>query len=112
MTTTVFLATVQATVPDEVLGRVFAADEVGSYSMVPPGQYAGGLITLATSVQFTYLLAGAGTVATGVIMAGLKSLRAMGFDPNQRTSTAPRVEPPAGATADYPTAPGSPQGGS
>ena len=40
MSQVAFLAGVQATVEDSVLGRVFAADEVGSYSFVPVGQYA------------------------------------------------------------------------
>ena len=41
MITTVFLSTVQATVPDAMMGRVFSADEVGSYALVPFGQTAG-----------------------------------------------------------------------
>ncbi|MFI5418972.1 MAG: MFS transporter [Candidatus Lutacidiplasmatales archaeon] len=102
MATTVLLATVQATVPDEMLGRVFAADEVGSYAMVPPGQYAGGLITIATGVQFTYILAGAGTIAIGLVMAGLRSLRALAFDPHVRGPVSEAPGPPPGATADYP----------
>ena len=39
MAATIFLATMQAIVPNRVLGRVLAADEVGSYGLVPLGQY-------------------------------------------------------------------------
>jgi MFS family permease len=87
MSTVVFLATVQATVPNELLGRVFAADEVGSYGMVPPGQYAGGVLTLVSGVQVAYIVAGACTVGIGGLMATFRSLRKLGF--------VPKPEPPA-----------------
>jgi len=77
----VFLATVQATVPNQLLGRVFAADEVGSYGMVPVGQYAGGILTLASGVQVTYLVAGAATVGVSGLMASFRKLRRLGFEP-------------------------------
>jgi MFS family permease len=77
----VFLATVQATVPNQLLGRVFAADEVGSYGMVPVGQYAGGLLTLASGVQVTYLVAGAATIGISGLMASFRKLRHLGFQP-------------------------------
>ncbi len=82
MITTVFLSTVQATVPDEMMGRVFSADEVGSYSLVPAGQYAGGLLTLAVGVQGTYLLAGAAIAVLGVgMLLGFGALRRLGYAP-------------------------------
>jgi hypothetical protein len=83
----VFVAGVQATVPNELLGRVFAADEVGSYSMYPVGQYAGGVTTFAFGVQTTYLIGGAGTAAIGLLMWALKDLRAFRYHPS-------RPEPP------------------
>lgn len=91
MFTTVFFATVQATVPDDRLGRVLAADEVGSYSMVPVGQYAGGLLTVAAGIQVTYLTAGIGTVAIAGVMGALPELRRIAFEPND--PPAPPVEP-------------------
>ncbi|MCI4330993.1 MAG: MFS transporter [Thermoplasmata archaeon] len=78
---TVFLSTVQATVPNEKLGRVLAADEVGSYALVPIGQYVGGLLTLAGGIQVTYIIAGLGTTTIGVLMLGFRELRRLGFDP-------------------------------
>jgi MFS family permease len=81
MFTTVFLATVQAIVPGRLLGRVLAADEVGSYGLVPIGQYAGGLITLAAGIRATFLIAGGGTAAVAGGMGAYRDLRALGFSP-------------------------------
>jgi MFS family permease len=91
---TVFLATLQATVPNELLGRVLAADEVGSYAMVPVGQYFGGILTLALgSAQTPFLIAGVGTIAVGGLMFGFRRLRALGFEPLPHRSPGP-AEPP------------------
>jgi MFS family permease len=80
MIATVFLSTVQATVPDEIMGRVFAADELGSYALVPVGQTAGGALTVAVGVQGTYLIAGGGITALGVLMLGtFGALRRLGY---------------------------------
>lgn len=93
MITTVFLSTIQATVPDAMMGRVFSADEVGSYALVPFGQYAGGELTLAVGVQGTYLAAGGAIVFFGVLMmTSFGALRRLGFHPKPQ-------EPPEGALA-------------
>jgi MFS family permease len=90
MFTTIFLSTIQSTVPDEMMGRVFSADEVGSYALVPAGQYAGGELTVAVGVQGTYLFAGATIVAFGVFMlAAFGSLRRL----NYRSAPAPTADP-------------------
>ncbi len=82
MFTTVFLSTIQATVPDEVMGRVFSADEVGSYALVPVGQFSGGLLVLALGVQGTYLAAGGAIVVFAVVLAAtFGALRALGYRP-------------------------------
>ncbi|MGI0131787.1 MAG: MFS transporter [Thermoplasmata archaeon] len=99
MFTTIFLATIQATVPNEMLGRVLAADEVGSYSMVPFGQYTGGLITLYGGVQITYLAAGIGTIGVGLVMGLARRVRRFGFEPQEGPSM---VEPPPGALGEVP----------
>ncbi|MCI4339857.1 MAG: MFS transporter [Thermoplasmata archaeon] len=91
MFTTVFLATVQATVPDDKLGRVLAADEVGSYALVPFGQYAGGLLTVASSIQATYISAGIGTVGVGGLMASMRDIRRLRF--TTRPGRVERAEP-------------------
>lgn len=77
---TIFLTTIQATVPDEMMGRVFSADEVGSYALVPIGQFAGGLLTVAVGVQGTYLAAGGAIALFGLIMvASFGALRGLRF---------------------------------
>jgi MFS family permease len=82
MVQTVFLSSVQATVPNEILGRVFSADEIGSYALVPVGQATGGALTFEVGVQGTFLTAGASIVALAFVMAGgFGSLRALGFRP-------------------------------
>jgi len=91
MVQTVFLSSVQATVPDEILGRVFAADEVGSYALVPLGQASGGALTFEIGVQGTYLVAGGSIVGLGVVMAGgFGALRSLSFEPRRAAAaTAP-----------------------
>ncbi len=85
MINTVFLSTVQATVPDEMMGRVFSADEVGSMALIPVGQYAGGVLTVAVGVQGTYLTAGGTLVVFGLIMAAsFRALRHLGYRPPER----------------------------
>ncbi|MGA9839168.1 MAG: MFS transporter [Thermoplasmata archaeon] len=82
MIATVFLSTVQASVPDAMMGRVFSADEVGSYALVPFGQYAGGVLTYEVGVQGTYLAAGGTIVAFGLLMAAsFGALRRLGYQP-------------------------------
>jgi hypothetical protein len=82
MITTVFLSTIQATVPDEMMGRVFSADEVGSMALIPAGQYTGGLLTFTVGVQGTYLDAGGAIVVFGlVIAAAFGSMRKLGYRP-------------------------------
>jgi MFS family permease len=94
MIVTVFLSTVQATVPDSMMGRVFSADEVGSYSLVPFGQTAGGAITVAFGVQGTYLGAGGAIIVFGLIMiTSFGALRRLGYQPHAEE------EPAAAASA-------------
>jgi len=82
MITTVFLSTIQATVPDEKMGRVFAADELGSVSLVPVGQWAGGLLTLAVGVQGIYLLSGGAIALLGLTMlVSFGALRRLAYQP-------------------------------
>jgi Transmembrane secretion effector len=88
MFTTVFLSTIQSTVPDDMMGRVFSADEVGSYALVPVGQYSGGELTVAVGVQGTYLFAGATILVFGVFMfAAFGSLRRLAYSSPESSLT-------------------------
>lgn len=94
MITTVFLSAVQATVPAERMGRVFAADELGSYSLVPAGQWAGGLLTLAVGIQGTYLIAGGAIAILGLTMLfGFGALRRLGYRPTAPEPVAADASP-------------------
>lgn|GEM_PF-424739 len=98
MFTTVFLATLQATVPNQLLGRVLAADEVGSFAMIPVGQYVGGTVTAIYGIPSAYLVAGAGTVLVGAAMAAYGGIRRIGFTPSEDGADAePPPRPPAPA---------------
>lgn len=103
---TVFLATIQATVPNELLGRVLAADEVGSYAMVPFGQYIGGILTLTLgSAQTPFLIAGTGTILVGVLMVSFRKLRRLGFEPIPGHTALPVPPPPPTAGVSGETLP-------
>jgi hypothetical protein len=90
MITTVFLSTIQATVPDRMMGRVFSADEVGSMALIPVGQYTGGLLTLSVGVQGTYLDAGGAIVLFGLVIAtAFGSMRRLGYHPADTAASTP-----------------------
>lgn len=100
MVTTVLVVLIQRRVPDELLGRVFAADEVGSFALTPVGQYAGGILTAVRGLALTYTVTGAGVAGTGATMAGLRELHrfAAGTDagaaaPGARASRRREVAP-------------------
>lgn len=89
MLTTIYIVVIQRSVPNELLGRVFAADEVGSFALVPVGQSVGGAITALRGIAFTYLATGGGIAVLGGIMAVLRDLRR--FAAGQDRPKAPAV---------------------
>lgn len=94
MFTTIFFATIQAIVPNTILGRVLAADEVGSFAMIPVGQYVGGLATAVAGIPATYILAGIGTTSVGVLMGLYGALRRLGFTPSEYSDQGGSLTPP------------------
>lgn len=94
MFTTIFFATIQATVPNSILGRVLAADEVGSFAMIPVGQYVGGFATAVAGIPFTYIVAGIGTTTVGLLMALYGGLRRLGFSPAEGGEEVGSLTPP------------------
>jgi MFS family permease len=75
MLMTIYLVVVQRNVPNELLGRVFAADEVGSFALIPVGQSIGGAITAIRGIAFTYWATGGSIAVLGAVMASLRDLR-------------------------------------
>ncbi len=75
MVTTIYLVVIQRAVPNELLGRVFAADEIGSFALVPLGQSVGGAITAIRGLAFAYWSTGGGIAVMGAVMSGLRDLR-------------------------------------
>lgn len=88
MFTTVYLVVIQRTVPNELLGRVFAADEVGSFALIPAGQSVAGVITALRGLAFTYWVTGGSVAVLGGIMAGLGDLRRFAAGRDQLRSRA------------------------
>jgi MFS family permease len=84
MLVNVFLSTVQATVSDEMMGRVFSADELGSYALIPLGQFLGGLLVLLVTVRGSFLFAGAAILVFSVVVTvGFGSMRRLAFHPQR-----------------------------
>jgi MFS family permease len=88
MLTTIYLVVIQRTVPNELLGRVFAADEVGSFALIPLGQSIGGILTAVRGIAFTYWVTGGGIAVLGGVMGALKDLRQFAHGKDRLQSTA------------------------
>ncbi|MCI4352325.1 MAG: MFS transporter [Thermoplasmata archaeon] len=73
-----FTSVVQRTVPDKLLGRVFATDSALSYAMIPAGLAFGGFLLVAYGVGPAFLVAGAGTLGTGLSPLLSREVRAWG----------------------------------
>lgn len=75
---TVYYATIQAVVPDAVLGRVMSVGDFGSFASIPAGLVAGGLLIAAYGVTLVYLVAGLGVILTGIFLLSLPDFRRFG----------------------------------
>ncbi|HXY46517.1 MAG TPA: MFS transporter [Thermoplasmata archaeon] len=78
---TVYYATIQAIVPDRVLGRVLSVDQVGSFAGIPGGLVLGGVLATEYGVGVDYLVAGLGLLGNGLIMLALRDLRGLRYRP-------------------------------
>jgi MFS family permease len=78
MGNTTWLSGVQRTVPDEYLGRYFATDEAGSFAMIPAGIALGGVLVFEFGIQWTYLVAGVGTLIVNLPLFLSPRVRAWG----------------------------------
>lgn len=75
---TVYVATVQAIVPNHVLGRVLSVDLVASSVATPLGIVLGGLLITTRGIEFDYLVAGVALVLNGLFLTSLKGIRSLG----------------------------------
>lgn len=66
-----WMVAMQENVPEEMLGRAFSNDALGSFAAIPLGQLAAGPPTVAFGLQPVILVAG--FVLTGVALAALLS---------------------------------------
>jgi MFS family permease len=78
---TSWLSIVQSIVPNEMQGRYFGIDQLGSFAVLPVGQILGGLTIAAFGLSWNYGIAGGGILLTSLVFLGFRSLRSMGYDP-------------------------------
>ncbi len=75
---TTWLSAVQITVPDEMQGRYFGVDALGSVAILPLAQIVGGVAIAAYGILTTYLIATVGCLAVGALFLPMRSLREYG----------------------------------
>ena len=93
---TTWLSIVQIIVPNEMQGRYFGIDQLGSLGVIPVGQIIGGLAIAAFGISWTYGIAGAGIVLTTLPFLASADLRKLGYSkPQERQTVASQA--PAGS---------------
>lgn len=75
--TTVYLSTVQAIVPNEILARVLSIDSVASFASVPGGLIVGGVLIARYGVLLAYSIAAVGLTLNGLAMLGMRDVRVL-----------------------------------
>lgn len=83
---TVYLSTVQAIVPNEILARVLSIDSVGSFASVPGGLIVGGLLIAAYGVTFAFYVAAVGLTLNGLAVLGLRDVRTLAVPDGPRAN--------------------------
>ena len=89
---TVYFATMQAIVPNEVLARVLSIDSVGAFVAIPAGLVVGGLLAAARGILFAYTVAGIGVTVNGLVLLSLPDVRSLRYE--ARPGTDPAVPLP------------------
>ncbi|MCI4337203.1 MAG: MFS transporter [Thermoplasmata archaeon] len=75
---TVYFATMQAIVPNEILARVLSIDSVGSFAAIPGGLLTGGLLAARYGITDVYWIAAVGLALNGLVMLSLPDVRRLG----------------------------------
>lgn len=75
---TVFYATIQAVVPEEVLGRVMSLSDFGSFAAIPAGLVLGGFLIDRIGVGAEFFYAAVGIILCAIVLLSLPSFRTFG----------------------------------
>lgn len=78
---TTWLSAVQVIVPNEMQGRYFGIDQLGSFAIIPVGQVIGGFSVEALGLSPTYTIAAGGFVVVSLAFVAFRDLRALGYSP-------------------------------
>ena len=76
---TTWLSIVQIIVPNEMQGRYFGIDTLGSFAILPVGQIVGGLAIASIGLTWTYGIAAGGILFSSLAFLGYPELRKMGY---------------------------------
>jgi len=77
--TTTWLSAVQIIVPNEMQGRYFGIDQLGSFAILPVGQILGGLAIAAFGLSWSFGIAGAGFIVVSLVFLVFPDLRNLGY---------------------------------
>jgi MFS family permease len=82
---TTWVSIVQIIVPNEMQGRYFGIDQLGSFAVIPVGQIVGGLAIAALGLSWSYGIASGGILISSLAFWGFADLRKLGFtaDPKE-----------------------------
>ena len=75
---TTWLSIVQIIVPNEMQGRYFGIDTLGSFAVLPVGQIIGGLAIASIGLSWTFGIAAMGFLVSSLAFMGVPELRRMG----------------------------------
>ena len=75
---TIYYSTIQATVPGNLLARVFSIGDFGSFAAIPAGLVVGGLVILRYGIGTAVAIAAIGIFITGAVLISLPDFRAFG----------------------------------
>jgi MFS family permease len=76
---TTWLSIVQIIVPNEMQGRYFGIDQLGSFAVIPVGQIVGGLAIAALGLSWSYGIAGGAILLSSLAFWGFADLRRLGY---------------------------------
>ncbi len=99
----VWLTFTQHVVPTDIQGRYYGIDSLASVAVVPAAQIVGGVLVASLGIRETYLIAGVGWAAAGVLFLALRAFRTLGLPPSdpvdsvdRSTSSPPHRSDPGG----------------